>query len=126
MNKYGGGDVFRGPPYQQGYGLGGSFRRFFKWIVPLVKQHTLPVIQSGLTEIGKTALGSVGDFAKDVSQGEDIRSSASKHINSAVSNIKNKIEKKLSGQGKKRKPKKSKILLKRRSKKFDDIFNNAD
>ena len=124
MNKYGGGDVFRGPPYQQGYGLGGSFRRFFKWMVPLVKQHTVPMLQSGLSEIGRTALGSVGDFAKDVSQGEDVKTAATKHINTAVSNLKNQIENKLSGRGK-RKHKKPKILLKKRTKKFDDIFNNA-
>ena len=41
-------NVYRGSMYQKGYGLGGSFRKFFSWIIPLVKKHALPTIESGI------------------------------------------------------------------------------
>ena len=128
MNKhvqYGrGSDPFRGPPYQLGYGLGGSFRKFFKWIIPLVKQHTLPHV----ADIGRTAMSSVGDFARDVAQGQDLKSSATLHMNKAVAAVKEQVEKKLRG-GKRKKRKiirktkpKDKIIIRKQSKKFSDIF----
>ena len=48
MNRQlGGYEVFKGPMYQQGYGLGGYFRKFFKWIVPIAEKHVLPHLKSG-------------------------------------------------------------------------------
>ena len=41
---YGDYDVFRGSIYQKGYGLGGNFRKFFNWIVPLFQKYALPTI----------------------------------------------------------------------------------
>lgn len=124
MNKYGGGAPFRGPPYQLGYGLGGSFRKFFKWIVPLVKEHTIPHIKSGLADLGRTAIGSVGDFARDVANGQDLHTSAKLHLHNAVENVKHKIEKKLRGGKRKKRGiiRKNRIILKKKSKKFEDIF----
>ncbi len=29
-------NYFRGSVYQKAYGLGGSFKRFFKWIIPIL------------------------------------------------------------------------------------------
>jgi hypothetical protein len=113
MNKYqyGGGEAFRGPAYQRGYGLGGSFRRFFKWLVPLVS----PTIK----DLGRTAIGHVGDFAKDVAAGADLKESAARHINTAVNSLKDRVEKKLRGEGK-RNIKRKKILIKKKS--YNDIF----
>lgn len=125
--KHGGGsgmEIYHGPQYQFGYGLGGGLRRFFRWIIPLVKKHTLPALQ----EIGSHALTSVGDFAKDVVKGKDIRESAAHHADNAVNKIKEHVEKKLSGQGIKRKSinnkkKSPKIIIKKHKKIYDDIFN---
>ena len=126
MNRLrGSNDVFRGPLYQAGYGLGGSFRRFFRWIVPLIQKHTVPVVTSGLKDIGNTALNSIGDFAKDVSSGRDVREAASYHSNNAINQIKEQVEKKFEGRGIKRRarPKKSQIIIKKHKKSFEDIFN---
>ncbi len=49
-------NYFRGSVYQKGYGLGGSFKRFFKWIIPIFKQHALPKIEIGLKQVGSEAL----------------------------------------------------------------------
>jgi hypothetical protein len=41
---YGDYDVFRGSIYQKGHGLGGNFRKFFNWIVPLFQKYAMPTI----------------------------------------------------------------------------------
>ena len=65
-------NIFRGSQYQRGYGLGGAFRRFFNWIVPLVQKHAAPAIESGLKVVGKTALSAAADIAKDVVAGTSV------------------------------------------------------
>ena len=107
----GGYEVFRGPMYQQGYGIGGYFRRFFKWVVPVAEKHALPHLKSGLSAIKNQALESVASIAKDTVAGRDVRAAVQEHVSQAIDNLKNKAEKTLSGEGKKR-PKK--ILYKRR------------
>jgi hypothetical protein len=117
-------NIFRGSPYQRGYGLGGVFKRFFNWIVPLVQKHATPAIESGLRVVGKTALSTAADIAKDTVAGKNFRKSATNRISSAVDLLKEQAEKKLSGNGikRKRKSKKKIIILKKQKKKFDDIF----
>jgi hypothetical protein len=53
-------------PYQKGYGLGGTFRRLFKWIVPIFKKHALPVLKSSAKVIGTEAISTIGDISKDI------------------------------------------------------------
>ncbi len=95
-------NVYKGSYIQQGYGLGGQFKKFFKWIIPLVKP--------ALSHVGNKALGVVGDIAKDVSVGKSIHESAGTHINTAVADLKNDIEKKLKGGKRKRKRSKRDIF----------------
>lgn len=114
--------MYKGALYQRGYGLGGTFRRFFSWIMPIVQKHTLPVLNQGLREIGKSAVLTAADIAKDSISGRDIKESAQERLNLAIDDLKGKAEKKLSGQGIKRKNKSNKkiILVKKRKK---DIFD---
>jgi hypothetical protein len=90
--------------------------------MPLVQRTAMPTLK----ELGKTALNSAGDFAKDVAAGRDLHEAANQHMDTAVSSMKQTIEKKLSG-GKKRKrlhkKRKSKIILKKHKQAYDDIFN---
>ena len=117
-------NIFRGNPYQRGYGLGGVFRRFFNWIVTLVHKHAAPAIESGLKVVGKTALSTAADIAKDAVAGKNIRQSAETRINSAVDMLKEQAEKKISGNGIKRRKKSKKIIiLKKQKKNFDEIFD---
>jgi hypothetical protein len=130
MNYYQAGkglNVYRGPVMQRGYGLGGTFRKFFNWIVPIVQKHALPAVESGLREVGRTAVSTVADIAKDTVAGRSIKEASEEHINRAVNQLKEKVENKLEGRGKKRKTNKKKIILiKKNSKKFDDIFNKYE
>jgi hypothetical protein len=85
----------------------------------LVQKTALPTLK----EIGKTALNSAGDFAKDVASGRDLTEAATHHMNSAVSTIKETVEKKLAGGKKRRKKRNNKIILKKHKPVYDDIFN---
>jgi hypothetical protein len=95
-----------------GYGLGGQFKRFFKWIIPLVSP--------AIAHVGNRALSAVGDIAKDVSVGKTIQEAAGTHINTAVADLKTDIEKKLRGGKRKRKTQKVHIKF---SKQKHDIFS---
>lgn len=115
--------VYRGSPYQQGYGLGGTFRKFFKWIVPLLKKHALPHIESGIKQVGKTALSTAADIAKDAVSGKNVRVAATERINTAVESLKERAENSLEGKGIKRKKKFKKFVVLKKKTKFQDIFD---
>ena len=115
----GGTQVFRGPMYQDGYGLGGYFRRFFKWIVPIAQTHALPHLRSGLNAIKNQALDSVANIARDAADGRDVRASVQERVSEAIDSLKNKVERKLRGEGRGRKRKR--IVLKKNI--HNDIFN---
>ena len=114
INQIGGSfPVFRGDPFQRGYGLGGAFRRFFKWVMPIINQHALPVVKN----VGKELVKGVSNVAMDSIEGKNFEESANNRLNEAVNNIK-------SGKGYKRK-KKSLFTKNKRNKKIkiDDIFS---
>ncbi len=111
--------MFRGPMYQQGYGLGGYFRRFFKWLVPIAQKHVLPHVKDGLETVGKQVLESGKNFARDAIRGKNVRDAAKDRFDEALEILKDKADKKLSGEG--RKKKKRKIIFKKR--KYKDIFD---
>ncbi len=112
-------DVYRGPLYQKGYGLGGYFQRFFKWIVPLVKKHALPVLTNTGKEIGNQAVESLSNIGKDLIKGRNIVEAADEHLNTAADNIKRKVEDTLEGRGIK---KKNKLIFVKKNRK-KDIFD---
>jgi hypothetical protein len=101
--------VYKGSYRQMGYGLGNQFKRFFKWIVP--------IITPAMEHVGRKALNTVGSIANDVNSGKSFKESAVANINSTVSDLKNDIERKLKGGKRKRKPKS------KNSKKRRDIFS---
>jgi hypothetical protein len=53
--QYVGYQLYKGNLYQRSHGLGGTFRRFFNWIVPIVQRHALPVIKEGFKEVGENS-----------------------------------------------------------------------
>ena len=141
MEQAGGGyDVYKGALYQKGYGLGGTFRSLFRWIIPIFKQHALPALKSGAKQIGREAISTASNIAYDALAGKDINESLKNNASTAfenlkneaissapevVSNIRNAIKEKMaqSGKGIKRKRKKrNMILFKKKSKKLNDIF----
>jgi hypothetical protein len=115
---------------QQGSGLGGMFRKFASWIIPIVKKYAVPSLKSGAEALGREALQSASNVAKDVLSGVNAKDSLTNHLSKSVDNLKEKAEKSLEGRGIKRKKAfKDIIILKKQKKlkapKFKDIFSNA-
>lgn len=113
---------------QQGRGLGGLFRKFASWIIPMVKKYAVPTLKSGAEAIGREALESAGNVAKDVLSGVNVKDSLTSRLSNSVENLKDLAEKKLSGRGiKRRKNFKDIIILKKQKKnkgvRFKDIFS---
>ena len=97
---------------QQGYGLGGQFKIFFRWIIPIVKP--------ALSHVGQKALNVAGDIAKDVATGKNFPDTVSTHINTGINDLKTDIENKLKGGKRKRKSRKVNIRFSRQK---HDIFS---
>jgi len=144
MEQAGGGsdyNTYRGSLYQRGYGMGGIWNRLMKWVIPLVTRNAVPLLKEAGKAVGKEALGSVVNIAKDALVGKSVKDSLKENANTAIDNLKLKAydgidnlklkaENALSGKGiKRRRSMKKMIILKKRNnkrKKFDDIFNNAN
>ena len=94
---------FRGGGIQRGYRLGSMFRSFFRSAVPLLK--------SGARTVGKAALNTGIDVAKDVLDGNDVRTAAAGRLKEtgqklkgqAIDAAKKKVLPMQNGQGRKRK-----------------------
>ena len=117
---------YQGASCQRGYGFGDVFKRFFKWIVPVLKKNAVPIAK----KVGKSALKTAVNIASDGLEGQDLKTSAKNRIKESIINFTNQ-----SGKGYKRKhrgvipdhfkinkklPKKKKIA-KRRLDIFDSI-----
>ena len=139
-NQYGGANddgskLFVGSKYQRGYGLGSQFIRLKNWFMPIFRKSILPKLKSGVKEIAKESIKSVGNIANDVIEGENLQESSAKHINQSISNLKNAAEKEMQGldnmqqgngdeikQNKKRKnldSSKFKLIIKKRKRETD-------
>ena len=62
---------YKGSTFQKGYGIGDQFRRFFRWIVPKIT----PLAKKGLDSVKKELLNSASNIAKEVANGEDLKTS---------------------------------------------------
>lgn len=116
---------------QRGHGVGDVFKRFFRWMVPIIKDNAKPILKN----IGKKAIKTVANIANDTLQGKNFESSAKKRILQSLTPMENKkrktIKKSIMTGGYKRKrlmkkrtsfkKKKTKIVIKK--KKFRDIFS---
>ena len=85
-------NIYQGTLTQKGYGLGGLFSKFFKWISPIIKTHALPSIVKGAKVLGKEAFSSANNLFDDVVEGKNVKQAAKTRVNSAINNIKDKVE----------------------------------
>lgn len=128
--------VFRGHPFQKGHGLGGVFKRFFRFLLPVLKTHALPAMKKGAQVIGTEAVKAAANIARDTISGNDVKESAKTHLNEAIDTISNHAQSSLqNGKGLRKRAYKSSSVeslytkIKRRPKKkfrrkeFKDIFD---
>ena len=86
--------VFRGAVFQRGHGFGDVFKKFFRWIVPIVKQHAAPIANT----VGKEALKSAVNIATDTIDGKDFSQSTKNRVKESLNNLST-----IYGNGRKRK-----------------------
>lgn len=77
--------VYKGRSYMRGYGFGNVFRKFFRWISPIVKENALPVLKN----IGKEGLRTAANIATETIDGEDFTKSAKKNIKKSINKLSN-------------------------------------
>ena len=78
---------FHGSPYQKGYGLGGIFRRIFKYIMPIVRVNALPVAKT----IGKELIRTASNVVNDSLGGQDMKTSTMKRFSETLRNLSDNI-----------------------------------
>ena len=132
-------NYYKGSQFQDGYGLiqfqtgdgfSDIFRRFASWVVPIIKKHAVPTLESGVRALGREALDSAANVAKDLLSGRDFKESATNRYKSAIDSLKEKAEKSLEGRGlkgraiKRKRSTPNKIILKKlKTTRNPDIFD---
>lgn len=99
---------FEGVAFQKGYGVGSIFKKFFKWVIPIIRENALPVLNKTIENVKNEALNGFNNFTNDIiNEEKSIKESAKNRFNESITNLKRKIQ---SGSGKKlrKKLKKSK------------------
>ena len=103
-NQAGGNDpysVFRGSPFQRGYGLGGIFKKMYRFFMPIMNTHALPALKRGAEIFGAEAVKAASNVAQDVIKGSNVQDALRHHTSTAIENLNNKVQTKLqSGAGK--------------------------
>ena len=127
-SQSGSGPVFQGARFQKGYGLGGIFSKFFKWITPVLKTHAIPLLKSGAQSLGTEAVKAAANIVTDAIHGKNFEESAKQHGNEAFQTLKNKAQSVFhqKGSGKKRKKQNRKVISKKiekRTRRLKDIFD---
>lgn len=112
--------VFRGIERQKGYGLGNIFQSLYRWFLPIVKTHGMPILKQGVGAVRNEALKTVANIANDALAGKEIKEAAKDRTINAVNSLVDQAFNKQKGQGIKRKKKK---LKNHKSKKLKDIFD---
>ena len=108
-------NVYKGDPWQRGYGMGGIFGKFMSWVMPMIKEQAFSTLKSGAKAVGKEALSGISNIASDISQGKDFKTSAQENATKTISNL--KAENYFKGKGIKRKKKLKNLII------LDDIFS---
>ena len=93
---------FSGAQVQRGYGIGDVFKRFFKWFLPVVSKHALPVVKKAGKSVGKELINATAQLANDTLEGKDFKASAQNVTENAISSFANKITNGQLGSGKRK------------------------
>jgi hypothetical protein len=79
--------IFRGHPGQKGHGLGNWFKSFFRFVVPLIKKHAVPVLKKGATIIGTEAIKTASNIATDKIAGKKFEDASRERFHEGLENI---------------------------------------
>jgi hypothetical protein len=105
--------IFKGSYYQRGYGFGDIFKKFFSWIVPIVKKNAYPVLK----DVGKQIVKTTSNIAYDTIDGQNFKNSSKHRIGETMNYIENQYGRGKTEYKKRRKNEKIKHKVKRIKKK---------
>ena len=114
--------VFTGYANQRGHGLGGIFKSFYRFILPIFKTHALPLLKKGGETLGTEAIKAASNIATDALKGKNVETSASENIQEAIKNLSEKVSQRGDGKYKRKRIKKINQTKVRRLK---DIFDKS-
>ena len=78
--------VFHAMKFQRGYGLGGVFKRLFKWIMPIFKEKAMPILKT----VGDSVIRGTANIAKDALKGRNVRESAKDRFEETLNELSDK------------------------------------
>jgi len=99
--------VFHGGRFQRGYGLGSFFKS--------LARSAMPLMQRGAKTIGKTALTTGMNIARDVMAGDNLATSAKTQLKAAAGQLKRKALTRINSQTGSGAKRRKKTLIKRKS-----------
>ena len=86
--------TFKGPLVQEGYGIGSMFKKFFKWITPVLKKHAVPLLEDGVNAVGKELANNVSNVSKDIFEGKNVKESIKNNARKSLGILKQKTSEK--------------------------------
>lgn len=92
-------DGFQGTHYQRGYGIGSLFKRFVRWVIPIIHQNAEPIVKQAVSSMSSNVSKGISNFVEDLKNKKPIGESAQSRINETMSNINKTLQ---TGNGKKR------------------------
>ena len=84
--------VFSGSRYQRGMGLGSMFRSFFRWLVPVMKTHAVPLFREGAKAVGTEAVKTASNLAIDAVAGRNAAESMKERAQEAIESLSSKAQ----------------------------------
>ena len=104
---------FNGYQFQRGYGLGSMFKKLFRWVIPIIKDNAMPILNNTLNKMSSNINEGINNFTEDLKNPNfSIKASANKRFNETVNNLKNNFQ---TGKGIKRKTKSFKKIKTKRA-----------
>ena len=79
--------IFRGYRNQRSHSLGNWFRSFYRFVVPILKKHAVPLIKKGATIVGTEVIKTAANVATDKIAGKSFEESGRERIDEVKENI---------------------------------------
>ena len=91
---------YTSPNFQRGFGVGSFFKKFFRWVIPIIKENATPLLGKTLKTVKNEISTGIENFQKDLDdENKSIKGSVKERIDETFQNLKNKLQ---SGKGKKK------------------------
>ena len=82
---------YNGQYFQRGYGFGSMFKKFVRWVIPIIRENAMPIITDKVKAIQSDVSEGLSNFHEDLKdENKSIKESANVRFNETLNKI-NKI-----------------------------------